>query len=83
MAPQHTTVDDAIYALVEGWCDRRDLGHLRIILAAWPRTTDLTDDWAMVMEALRDLRASRSLPEDEQGIVERLVTEVEHAVYRT
>jgi hypothetical protein len=53
-----------------------------MILPAYTSNSGLTDGWAGVMEALRDLRASRLLPEAEQAEVERLVPLVERMVYR-
>ena len=76
-------IDDEVQRLVEAWCDRRDLRSLRTILSGWPRTAGLTDDWGLLMEALRTLRADRQLPPDEHERVERLVVDVERLVYRS
>jgi hypothetical protein len=76
-------IDDQVRELVERWCDRRDLRSLRTILSGWPRVSGLTDEWGQLMDALRSLRADRTLPADEQETVERLVVEVERIVYRT
>ena len=40
-----------------------------------------TDDWARVLEALYDLRASRLLPDDEKAELERVIVLVEQTVY--
>lgn len=76
-------VHERIKVLVEGWCDRRDYPALRAILSGWPLSNGLTDDWALLMEALRTLRANRSLPEEELREIEHLVIEVERIVYRS
>ena len=70
-----------ISELVNRWCDRRDLQSLRVILAAWPRVSGLTDDWGQLLEALRILRSDQRLPEDERTIIADLVVEVEPIVY--
>jgi adenylate kinase family enzyme len=83
MADGETPIDQALSELVDRWCDRRDLRSLRIILDGWPRVSGLTDEWGRLMEALRNLRADRHLPAEEQAVVERLVGEVERVVYRS
>lgn len=75
-------IDERIKSLVDAWCDRRDYDSLRQVLTGWPRTGGLTDDWALVMEALRMLRASDTLPDDEQQEVASILSEVENLVYR-
>ena len=76
-------IDDEIAALVDRWCDRRDLRALRLILDGWPRVSGLTDEWGRLMEALRSLRADRQLPEDELATIERVLVDVERIVYRS
>jgi hypothetical protein len=77
-------VNGPLLRMIEAWCDRRDLRHLAILLPAYTSNAGLTDDWARVMEALYDLRASRvALPEDELAEVERLIPLVERMVHRT
>jgi hypothetical protein len=41
--------------LVAAWCDRRALGALRQILAGWPSSFRLTEDWVLLREALRNV----------------------------
>jgi len=43
--------------LVEVWCDRRALQALRCILRGYPLANRLTDGWAELMTALKDVRA--------------------------
>ena len=75
-------VDDPIARLVDGWCERRAFGPLACLLPAYISNNGLTDGWADVMDALRTLRSSRQLPDDEQREIERLVVLVERMVYR-
>jgi hypothetical protein len=75
-------VNGPLRGLVDGWCERRDLAPLALPLPAWLGNSGLTDGWAAVMEALRDLRARGGLPPDEQAVVERVLTRVESIVYR-
>jgi hypothetical protein len=42
--------------LVDGWCDRRALRPLSIILRAYPMVSPLSDSWHDLRSALRDLR---------------------------
>lgn len=69
--------------LIDAWCDRRELGALSVLLPAYTSNNGLTDGWAEVMHALRRLRGSRHLPEEEQATISRLTVAVERAVYRT
>lgn len=80
--PEHP-VNGPLSRLIDAWCARRDLGHLAAVLPAYISNSGLTDGWALVMDALYVVRGSRSLPVDEQAVVERLVVLVERAVYRT
>lgn len=68
--------------LIEGWCDRRDLRHLALVLPAFVANNGLTDGWAGVLQALYDVRATRLLPDAEQRVIEMLVPVVEKVVYR-
>jgi hypothetical protein len=45
--------------LVDGWCERRALRPLRILLPAYPMVSTLTDSWHELRGALRGLRALR------------------------
>lgn len=42
--------------LIDGWCSRRAIGALRILLPAWPHN-GLTDGVADLADALRGVRA--------------------------
>ena len=76
-------VNGPLNALIEAWCDRRDLRPLALLLPAYTSNFGLTDGWAEVMEALYDLRARGRLPDDEEAEVERIIRIVERMVYRT
>jgi hypothetical protein len=43
-------------AMIDSWCDRRDLKALAILLPAWVNDFGLTDGWTDVLDALLDLR---------------------------
>jgi hypothetical protein len=45
--------------LVEGWCQRRALRPLRILLPAYPMASTLSDSWHELRGALRSLRTLR------------------------
>jgi hypothetical protein len=67
--------------LVDGWCERRALRPLSIILRAYPMTSPLTDGWYDLRDALRDLRAA-SISETEAAGVEDALRAVEEALRR-
>jgi hypothetical protein len=76
-------VNGPLNALIETWCDRRDLRPLALLLPAYTANAGLTDDWARVLEALYDLRATGRLPNEESAEVERIIPMVEQMVYHT
>jgi len=43
--------------LVDAWCDRRALKALRHVLRGYPLSNSLTDGWADLMIALKNVRA--------------------------
>lgn len=45
--------------LVDGWCERRALRPLSIILRAYPMASPLSDGWHELRSALRDVRCLR------------------------
>jgi hypothetical protein len=71
-------------SLVEAWCDRRALQALRHILRGYPLTSPLTDGWAELMSALKDVRAfaREEITVEELRTVDECVRVVERAVYR-
>ena len=45
-----------IASLIDGWCERRALSLLRVLLAAYPLASGLTDEWAEVAFSLKEIR---------------------------
>jgi len=76
-------VNDPLARLIDGWCERRELRPLAMLLPAYTGNAGLTDDWARLMEALYDLRARGQLSKEDQAEVERLIPIVERMVYRS
>jgi hypothetical protein len=70
--------------LVDGWCDRRALRPLGIILRAYPMVSTLTDSWGELRNALRDLRCLRApdVSDAEAAVVEDALRAVERALAR-
>jgi hypothetical protein len=66
-----------VAALVNAWCDRRELSALREILDDWPLLTGLTDEWEGLAAALHSIAGMRSLPDDERHAAKRLSVEIE------
>ena len=44
--------------LIDGWCERRALNALRLVLPGYHSVNGLTDGWQQLYEALRDVRAT-------------------------
>ena len=70
-------------ALIDGWCGRRSIAPLRVLLPFWPLHSPLTDGWGDLLTALKKIEL---LPENEvtHEERERLVDArrfVEHVVY--
>jgi hypothetical protein len=70
--------------LIDAWCDRRCLSALLLVLPGYFGLNGLTDGWAGLYEALRNVRAfSRDdLPPDELELVNELIRATEKVVYR-
>jgi hypothetical protein len=77
-------VQSRLSQLVDAWCERRCLSALRHILAGWPLASGLTDEWADLLDSLKNVRAfaSDELTDDEQTSVDELVRAIEAVVYR-
>ena len=75
-------VNGPLARLIDGWCERRELGALAVLLPAYTSNNGLTDGWAGVKAALHTLRGSRRLPLDELHQIDELTVIVERMVYR-
>ncbi len=69
--------------LIEGWCDRRCLIALRLVLHGYPLHNELTDGWADLLDALQNVRAFArdELTENEKTVIGKIIAEVSKAVY--
>jgi hypothetical protein len=70
--------------LVEAWCDRRALRALREVLAGYPLSSGLTEDWAELLKALEGVRAfaRNDLTDHEAERVDHLIGAASAIVYR-
>lgn len=75
-------VVDEIPRLIDNWCGRRELRALALLLPAWHFNTGLTDGWGDVLDALKDVRSARLLPDEEGRVVDLAIVAVEKADYR-
>lgn len=68
--------------LVDGWCERRALRPLRILLRAYPMASPLSDGWHELRGALRDLRCLREpdVSESEAVAIEDSLRAVDSAL---
>jgi hypothetical protein len=76
--------DKELAALIDAWCERRQLKLLSIILRAYPRASGLTDEWADLITALKAIRTQHSehLASGELDRVISLLHVAEGMVYR-
>ena len=70
-------------ALIDGWCGRRSIAPLRVLLPFWPLHTPLTDGWGDLLIALKkiELLPENDVTGDERervGDARRLVEHVVH-----
>jgi hypothetical protein len=70
--------------MVEAWCDRRALTALRCVLRGYPLSSPLTDGWAELMSALKDVRAfaREEITPEELITIDECVRALERTVYR-
>ena len=68
--------------LVDGWCERRALRPLGILLRVYPMASPLSDSWHELRGALRDLRCLRDpdVSESEAVAIEDGLRAVETAL---
>ncbi len=76
--------DKELSSLIDGWCERRELNLLSIILRAYPRVSGLTDEWAALAHALKTIRMQHPnlLAVGELDTVVKLQHFAESVVYR-
>jgi hypothetical protein len=73
------SVNEQIAALVDGWCERRELGALASMLPSWLSNNGLTDGWSNLADTLHSMAGHR-LPEPERQMLKRLWVEVDYAL---
>jgi hypothetical protein len=69
--------------LIDGWCERRCLAPLRLLLPAWPLRNSLTDDWGDLLVALKgiELLSESGIDDADRDDVAEARRYVEHVVY--
>lgn len=67
------TVADPVRALIDRWCERRDLKPLAMILPVYMSHLGSDSDGFKLNGALRFLSATRCLPAEEQAMVDALI----------
>ena len=73
-------VNQQIEALVNKWCDRRELAALATLLPAWVHNYGLTDGWADLRDALGRVRDHQQLPKAERDLLKKLWIQVDVAI---
>jgi hypothetical protein len=66
--------------LIDGWCARRALRPLRVILQVYPLANSLSDDWHALYDGLRDIRFP-DLTSDEQDQLQRAILLTQFVIY--
>lgn len=76
--------DRELAALIDVWCERRELILLRMILPSYPRLSGLTDEWGELAAALKTIRVQHPnlLVDGELDRVVNLLHIAEAIVYR-
>jgi hypothetical protein len=71
--------------LVDGWCERRALRPLSILLRAYPLVSSLSDSWHELRGALRSLRGLREpdVSDSEAVLIEDGLRAVEAALTKS
>jgi hypothetical protein len=75
---------DAVRSLIDGWCERRCLRALSIILGPYLGFNGLTDGWGLLYDALRSIQAScrERLPQSDLEAINGLIRASEKILYR-
>ncbi len=77
-------VDALVGALVDSWCEHRNLCALRTILSAYPMPMGLSEDWYRLRDALVFVRAEcrDALLGSERDQLEHVIALVDAALVR-
>lgn len=67
--------------LVDRWCERRELAALAKLLPAWLGNNGLTDGWANLKDAIRQIDAMQDLlPADERDSLQKAYVAIDSAI---
>lgn len=82
MNPQE--IHDATRALIDKWCERKAISLLGRLLPGYFCLNGLTDGYAHLEEAIKDVLAfcRDELPAEEKGELKRILVAVQGIVYR-
>ena len=70
-----------VSALVDAWCDRRELGALSRVLPAFTGNNGLTDGWSHFHDALKHAYAMcTNLPPDERDRIKKAYVAIDVAL---
>ena len=69
-------INHQLAALIDRWCERKDLKPLAMILPAWVGNLGTENDIEKLISALSYLSATRSLNSEEQQIIEGLIVDL-------
>ena len=56
MSKDPSAADVLLRQIIDGWCERRALRPLRVILQCYPLVSGLTDEWASLATGLKTIR---------------------------
>ena len=80
----NSDIHSELKQLAEGWCDRRALRALHHFLPGYFALNGLTDGWAQLETALKDVLvfAKDEITGDEKKEVKRIMIVIQQAIYR-
>lgn len=80
----NTDINPDLKKLADGWCERRALRALHQFLPGYFALNGLTDGWAQLETALKDVLvfAKDELTDEEHKEVKRIMILVQQIVYR-
>ncbi len=79
-----TDIQSELKRLADSWCERCALGVLHLFLPGYFALNGLTDGWAALETALKDVLAfaKDEITEEERNELERIMIVVQSAIYR-
>jgi hypothetical protein len=74
---------DTLDALIDGWCERRALRPLQLLLRVYPGTLAHADQKFELLDAMKDVKGlcRGELPDDELRLLIEAINELENSLH--